>query len=508
MMQFVFVLVFLCGFINTLFLQAESKESLADQLFLDFLPPNEAAQALVTPYLLQAETPIVVRFTLIAGIAVYEAQAPCQQKALSFFGTRDFVPKSFCRPDSNAILQSFTIYSAISREFPQQAAVFAQYLIGKHGLNTVSKSRNATTLNGWANIIGDRLATFFLNDGWNSLGTWSSISNPLPFEDYTKYRPANDPYQCPSQLSFPLRWQPFMETDRLGQFFHQVFVVPQVGTKHVRPLVLKNWHVEHRRVRSPYLFPQKYHGISNIDLRKMNSQINDLIQRSSKLTSAQRFSAYWWDNKLISTAGISAYYGKITGMSNFEVAQQFMGEMMSQHDALLTVWREKLRHDLVRPRTMVARLRMGMRVRQTRNGRPGPLWVRSHEWRPLLQEQPHSEFPSGSAALCKAAMDHIGLYVKWKRGRVPGIRIEYTRRNADLPFLEDNSVNVTFSGPAQAAWECAKSRLYGGVHFRPAIIAGHKIGKGIGRMVFEHVRQLGEGTVPKNCRRCRTFEKS
>lgn len=488
----------------TLLVQLEGKrsKSLADDLFLDFLPPNEAAQALVIPYILQAETPIVVRFTLFGGIAIYEALAACQPKALSFFGTRDYIPKSFCQPDNNAILQSYITYRSIFREFPQQAAVYAQFLKEKHNLNPISTSRDLNTLNGWANVIGDRLANFFLNDGWNSLGTWSSISVPLSFDDYTQYRPKNNPYQCPTQVSFPLRWQPFRKAEGLGRFFHQIHVVPQVGTRHVRPLVLKEWHVRHRQTRSPYLFPQKFGTISNIDLKTMNSQIKYLLQTSSSLTSSQRFSAYWWDNKLVSTAGISAYYGKVTGMSKFEIAQQFMGEMLSQHDALLTVWREKRRHDLVRPRTMVARLRNGMYVRRTNNGQPGRSWVWSHEWRPLLSEQSHSEFPSGSSTLCKAAMDHIYHYVRWKRGRVPGIHLEYSRQNADLPYLEKNRVNVTFSGPAQAAMACAKSRLYGGVHFKPAVKAGYEIGKGIGRIVFKHVKELGEGTVPKNCWRC------
>lgn len=493
-----------------LFVQPEGKQSqsLADHLFLDFLPPNEAAKALVLPYILQAETPIVVRFSLLGGIAIYEAQAPCQRKALSFFGTRDFIPESFCRPDENAILQSFTTYRAILREFPEQAAVYAQFLKLNHGLNAISTSRNINTLNGWANVIGDRLANFFINDGWNSLGTRLSTTDPQPFEDYTQYRPRNDPYQTPSQLSCPLRWQPFKKSEGLGRFSHQIHIVPQVGTTHVRPLVLKAWQMRRRQTQSPYLSPDKYHTINNIDLNRMNALVKSVLKTSSSLTSSQRFSAYWWDNKLVSTAGISAYYGKITGMSKFEIAQQFMGEMLSQHDALLSVWQEKLRHDLVRPRTMVARLRKGMSVKRARNGRPGPTWVQAHEWRPLLSEQPHSEFPSGSSSLCKAAMDHIEHYVRWKRGKVPGIRIEYSRQNADLPYMESDFVNVTFSGPAQAAWACAKSRLYGGVHFPPSVKAGYNLGKGIGRVVFEHVRELGEGIVPKNCQRCRAYVKS
>ena len=479
--------------------RTSTAQSLADTLYLRFLPPNEAARSLTPPSITNGETPIVVRYTLIAGIAVYEARAACHPTALSFFGVRDTVPAQFCTPDNNAILLSYTVYAAVVNEFGPEVQPYADFL-RRQGLEPVSSSTDRATLNGWANFAGNRLANYFANDGWNSLGNINRQFNRVRFEDYTGYRPANNPYAPPVRLYRPLRWQPqAIELDSPGRLVHQIHVVPHIGVR-VTPLVLPREESQKRRPTPPYRRPNAALRIRMADRKAIRAGLREVLGISARLTGMQRFLALWWDNKLVSTAGISAFYEFDNELTPFEAAQQFMGEMLAQHDALLTAWREKRRNDLARPRALLQNLRPGMRVSAFVDESVGVQSVRVEDWRPFLAEQPHSEFPSNSAALCYAAMEHIQEYHRIVKGRLNTIKIRYPAGTLPFPTRED--MTVAFESPLAAADVCGESRLWGGVHFRPAVDAGKSIGKGIGKIALEHILELGMGRVPEGCERC------
>ncbi|PXF44495.1 hypothetical protein BWQ96_05767 [Gracilariopsis chorda] len=473
-------------------------QTLAERLYLNFLPINDAAGALTPPRILFAETPIVVRYTLIGGAAIYDARAACRPHALSFFATNDSVPPAFCQPDNNAILVSYATYRALLREFPAEMNGYADFL-RTLGLEPVSSSRDPATLNGWANLAGDRLADFFQNDGWNSLGDRSRENSRIPFEDYTEYRPANSPYDPPFRLTRPLRWVPGQLNLGNGRLAHQIHVVPHLGLT-VRPLILSDAHILARRVPAPYR-QKNAPRITSRDRARVEQLVNEVLDASATLTPRQRFFARWWDNKLLSTGGISAFYETAGALDDFEVAQQFLGEMLSQHDALVIAWKEKRRHDLVRPFTLVRNLRRRQRFTAFVSEAAGFRTVRAEDWQSLISAQPHSEFPSGSAAICTAAMEHLDTYIRTKMGFVPSIKIRYPTDT--LPFFVSEDTTVAFSGPLQAANNCAQSRLWAGVHFSPSLPAGQSIGRGVGKIVFEHMRLLGEGRIPANCTRCR-----
>jgi len=474
--------------------------TLGDRLFLNFLPPNAAANAIAPPSIFFAETPIVVRYTLIGGIATYEPRAACHSQALSFFGTRDQISSTFCNEPNISILTAYTVHRALQREFPTEAASYATFL-QTLGLSPSPSATDTSTLQGWANVIGKRLADYFANDGWNSLGERSRTHFRMPFEDFTNYTPSNRAGIPPRSLVRPLRWQPLpVARDRLGSFGTQIHVVPHIG-RTANPLVITREELENRKVPPPYMAPSRTSGILEVDKMAVRGYINELLNRSTTLTPMQRFLARWWNNKLLSTAALSTYYSREAHLNRFEVAQQFMGEMMAQHDALLLAWKEKRRHDLARPRSIMQHILAGQTVRTFISEETGVGDVRVEEWRPLLNEQPHSEFPSGSAAICTAAMEHIQAYVRRKVGNVPEVRIHYPAHS--MPFPQPNAVTVLFGSAMQAAKSCGESRLAAGVHFAPAVREGERLGVGIGLAAFRHVIELGEGRVPAVCARCR-----
>lgn len=474
---------------------------IANILHVTFNPPNVPAIRLTPRSILTAETPIVVRYTLIGAAAIYDPQAACQPKALSFFGVRDFIPQRFCTRDMSAVLQSLTLYRALRIEFPNEMSSWAVYL-REVGIEPVGNTTDRNTLHGWAAFAGDRIARYFRNDGWNSLGD-RGRSFRQQFRDFTNYKPLNCPTDDPRSLRRPLRWQPMInEQDRRGRFSAQVHVVPHIGNT-VTPLVLTETQVTARRQPSPYVSPSKFRSISPKDLESVRRGLREVIQASLTLTPGRRFLANWWNNKLVSTAAISSFYETAANLSRFQIAQQFLGEMMAQHDALIVVWKEKRRHDLARPRTVLLNVRRGQRfmayARQVRQVRS----VTAEQWLPFIDEQPHSEFPSGSAALCTAAMEHIETYTRSRFGSVPPIKIRVPLgAGAMLQFDLERDETVSFRGPTEAALNCGESRLWAGVHFRPAIVAGARVGKGVGKIVFDHIMMLDRGIRPSNCKRC------
>ena len=473
------------------------KEPITEALFLNFLPPNTAAMKTGPPSLFATETPMVIRYTFMAGVAFYDPQAACDPKALSFFGTKDRIPRRFCPEEENIKIRAYMLHRALIGEFPNEMAVYEEY-IRSLGLKPDPTNMDPSTMVGWANIRATRLADFMAKDGWNSMGDLSRSGNHFQFEDYTGYKPANNPYAAPNRLFKPLRWQPFLLDEGNGRFTHQVHVTPHIGVK-VRPLVLTNKDVAARRTRSPYFNAQWRRAISRKDRALLNKHIAETIKISASLTTRQKFEADWWDSKLFSITAVDSFYAE--GLTRFEIAQQFLAEIMSQYDMLLVTWREKRRHDLVRPRTIIHRV-LGNKSIRAYDRRSGTVKrMRARDWRNYVGNMPHSEFPSGSSSLCTAAMEAIDAFQRRKFGSVRPINM--TLDAGVYPFVPEGGISANYDSPAHAAEVCAESRLWAGVHFRPAIDVGKRMGKGVGKLVFDHVIDLVEGRVPDNCWRCK-----
>jgi len=95
-------------------------------------------------------------------------------------------------------------------------------------------------------------------------------------------------------------------------------------------------------------------------------------------------------------------------------------------------------------------------------------------WRPLLPTPNHQEYPSGHGGLSGAAARVLA--------RVFGDRTTFTHRTDTAPYAP--RTHRSFSA---AADEANNSRIYGGIHFRSAVLAGRIIGDKVGRLVTEEL---------------------
>lgn len=126
-------------------------------------------------------------------------------------------------------------------------------------------------------------------------------------------------------------------------------------------------------------------------------------------------------------------------------------------DAFISCWDQKYKSGLTRPETFI-------------NNYIDP------EWTPILQTPAFPEHTSGHSVASNAAATVL------------------TRRIGDnFAFIDSTEVNYglprrNFSSFMQAAEEAAISRLYGGIHYRPAIDLGTRQGRAVGNFILEKIR--------------------
>ena len=129
---------------------------------------------------------------------------------------------------------------------------------------------------------------------------------------------------------------------------------------------------------------------------------------------------------------------------------------MAMYDAFISCWEEKYRSKLVRPETFINR-----HIDQ--------------EWRPLLQTPPFPEHTSGHSVVSRAcALVLTDLY---------GDNFAFdddSEEEYDLPTR-------SYTSFLQASEEAALSRLYGGIHYRPAIEYGLAQGQLVGAHLLERI---------------------
>jgi len=130
-------------------------------------------------------------------------------------------------------------------------------------------------------------------------------------------------------------------------------------------------------------------------------------------------------------------------------------------DAFISCWDEKYRSNYIRPETVINE-------------------YIDKDWMPILQTPPFPEYTSGHSVASAAASEIL------------------TKIYGDsLAFEDDTEVEFglpirMFNSFYHAAEEAAISRLYGGIHFKPAIENGLSQGKQIGQLVASRLRTQDE----------------
>ncbi|MEM7657601.1 MAG: vanadium-dependent haloperoxidase [Bacteroidota bacterium] len=154
--------------------------------------------------------------------------------------------------------------------------------------------------------------------------------------------------------------------------------------------------------------------------------------------------------------GITYIATQKAGVSFMETSNAYARASISLADAFISCWDEKYRSNLIRPETI----------------------INEHideSWRPLLQTPPFPEYTSGHSVISSAAAITLTEVFGDSFDFVDSTEVEY-----GLPPR-------SFDSFLDASSEAAISRLYGGIHYMPAIVNGVEQGKKVGNYVVEHL---------------------
>ncbi|NVJ84921.1 MAG: vanadium-dependent haloperoxidase [Algoriphagus sp.] len=159
---------------------------------------------------------------------------------------------------------------------------------------------------------------------------------------------------------------------------------------------------------------------------------------------------------------IAAIASKTANADWKKTAEAFALTGISLHDAFVACWDEKYRSILIRPETYINQ-------------------YIDEEWVPVLQTPPFPEHTSGHSVASTAAAYTLTQLFGEDFHFVDSSEVEY-----GLPIREYNSF-------MEASSEAAISRLYGGIHYMPAIEEGVWQGKKVGELIWSRI-----STKPQN----------
>jgi hypothetical protein len=126
-------------------------------------------------------------------------------------------------------------------------------------------------------------------------------------------------------------------------------------------------------------------------------------------------------------------------------------------DGFISCWDEKYRSNLIRPETYINR-------------------YIDNNWKPLLQTPPFPEYTSGHSVISSAASVALtSIY---------GENFAFDDTSEEEYGLPTRSFKSFYA----ASEEAAVSRLYGGIHYMPAIENGVTQGKNVGNYIIEKIK--------------------
>jgi hypothetical protein len=235
----------------------------------------------------------------------------------------------------------------------------------------------------------------------------------------------------------------------------------------IRPFVLDSAN-QFKPVKSTEFSTQKGSRFYN--------EVMEVYQVSEGMSEEQKEIAAFWDCNpfVMNTLGHVMYATKkitpgghwlgITQIANKNTNADIMKSLeaytlvsVAIADGFIGSWDEKYRSNLIRPETVIN------------------AYI-DEEWIPLLQTPPFPEYPSAHSVISKAASVVLTNLFSENFDFVDTSEEKY-----GLPARSFNSFQ-------EAAEEAAISRLYGGIHYMPAIKNGLVQGEEIGKKVITTVK--------------------
>lgn len=214
-------------------------------------------------------------------------------------------------------------------------------------------------------------------------------------------------------------------------------------------------------------------------------EATEVYEMGKNLTDEQRQIASFWDcnpfvmnvrghvmfaTKKISPGGhwmnITHVACKIAKADFVQSAEAYARVSLALIDGFISCWDEKYRTRLIRPESYINQ-------------------YIDEDWVPLLQTPPFPEYTSGHSVISAASAVTLTKLFGENFAFLDSTELEFglTARN--------------FNSFIHASEEAAISRMYGGIHYRPAVDNGIIEGRALGNFVVEKIKTRKEGLAKK-----------
>ncbi len=160
--------------------------------------------------------------------------------------------------------------------------------------------------------------------------------------------------------------------------------------------------------------------------------------------------------------GIAEIAAKTAKADMMKAASGYALTSIALMDAFISCWDEKYRSNLIRPETVINS-------------------YIDTDWRPLLQTPPFPEYTSGHSVISRAAATALTHVYGDNFAFEDTVEVEY-----GLPVR-------SFKSFYHASDEAAVSRLYGGIHYRPACDNGVEQGEKLGKYIVSKLTIQNKG---------------
>lgn len=444
----------------------------------------EVVIASVAPVVFQFVSPtggdatLVLRITTLITNSWYDATAPYHPTAVGVYSDLGRRPESEATTENINIALLHASFHVLNSLLPEFSDNWRQMLIDV-GLNPDDNSTDLTTPVGLGNVGGMGVVEGRQNDGMNQLGNEDRTFNPMPYMDYTRYAPRNTAYR----LRNPSKWQPDIQRQGMGIYKVQQFVTPQYAL------------VEPYSYRTPRSFHVPPPFNSNHRHRKAyKQQADEVLEASATLTEEQKLKAELFDNK-ISSLGFSAVHAAFSqGLTLLEFIQLDFLTNMAAFDAGIFVWKEKRRHDAVRPFSAINYLYRNRPVEAWGGPGQGTTTLPADEWKSYLEEADHPEYPSASTCFCNAHAESARRFLDTDNLSFP---VEYPAGSSRIEpgFTPSTDTTLVFDTWTDFANDCGQSRVWAGVHFQAAIDESKAICPIFGELAHAYMETLIDGTA-------------
>ncbi|MFR9776109.1 vanadium-dependent haloperoxidase [Micromonospora sp. MS34] len=456
---------------------------------------GNAAETVLGPFaappiyetLAPSDAPLIIRYANMLELSWFDAIAPYHPTAVGIHTQLPRRPRAEATTNRNkniAILYaSFHVFNSLMPHYAQTWREMLQSV----GLDPADDSTDPSTPVGIGNLAGKGLVAVREHDGMNQLGDeGGQVYHRQPYSDYTGYRPRNTAYE----LTDPSHWQPDIVTKGNGVFKVQQFITPQLP--HVVPFTITDLD----EFRVPVPTASNHHNRA-----AYKRQVDEALAVSARLTDEQKMKAEFFDNKFVSLGSAVGQAIQSAGLDLDAWVHLHAAVETATFDAAIVAWYNKNLYDAVRPFSAIRHVYAGRTV--TAWGGPGKGTVRdlpAEQWRSYLPVADHPEYPSVSTLLCsaetQAARRFLGTdQVQFRFDRPAGSSII----EPGLTPRED----LVLSWDTWTDWmhDCGMGRVWGGVHFLPAVKASWEIGPKIGDRAFDFVQRHLNGEAVLRARR-------